>query len=183
MKILICDPVDEKSIEEMKAIPGAEVDVKTGMTPDELKACVGDYNIMVVRSATKAKADVLEFCKNMKLILRGGVGMDNIDQVKAAEMGIKVDLMRAGKANMFQSEIFSEAIANSTGATVELYNTDGAQGAARGAGVGAKVFNSFEEAFSGLKKLKVVEPEEELMDKYEEAYSTWKEKLVLLIDK
>ena len=91
MKVLVSDPVDDKSIEAMKAIPGVDVEVKTGMTPDELKACIGDFNIMVVRSATKATADVLEHAKNMKLILRGGVGLDNIDQVKSTELGIKVD--------------------------------------------------------------------------------------------
>jgi len=98
------------------------------------------------------------------------------------EMGIEVNLMRAGKANMFQSSLFSEAIANSSGATVELYNTDGAQGAARGAGVGAKVYNSFEEAFVGFTKLEVIEPKKELVDRYGESYENWKNKLKLFLD-
>ncbi|MBK7979437.1 MAG: carbohydrate kinase [Ignavibacteriae bacterium] len=93
------------------------------------------------------------------------------------EMGISVNTMRAGKANMFLSDIFCEAVSNSTNSCVELYNTDGAQGAARGAGVGAKIYNSFSEAFVGFKKLKVIEPNTELISKYESAYYKWKEKL------
>lgn len=103
-----------------------------------------------------------------------------IDLMK--EMGIEVNLMRAGKANMFLSDIFTEAIANSSEAVVELYNTDGAQGAARGAGVGSKVYNSFNEAFVGFKKLKVVEPQTILVNEYKNAYQNWKEKLTLFLD-
>jgi D-3-phosphoglycerate dehydrogenase / 2-oxoglutarate reductase len=91
MKVIICDPVDEKSVQAMKEIQGVEVDVKTGLTPDELKACVGEYEIMIVRSATKVKADIIANCKKMKLILRGGVGLDNIDVPTAEKAGIKVD--------------------------------------------------------------------------------------------
>ncbi|MBU0472983.1 MAG: carbohydrate kinase [Bacteroidetes bacterium] len=98
-----------------------------------------------------------------------------IDLMK--EMGIEVNLMRAGKANMFLSDIFSEAVANTSNATVELYNTDGAQGAARGAGVGANIYNSFEEAFVGFKKLMEIVPNAKLVSQYEEAYQRWKEKL------
>lgn len=97
------------------------------------------------------------------------------------EMSIEVGLMRAGKTNMFLSNIFTEAIANTTEATVELYNTDGAQGAARGAGVGAKVYSSFEEAFVGFKKLKIIEPNDELIKKYSEAYQNWKDRLNIFL--
>lgn len=97
------------------------------------------------------------------------------------EMGIEVSLMRAGKANMFLSDIFCEAISNTSNATVELYNTDGSQGAARGAGVGAKIYNSFEEAFVGFKKLRVIEPNTNLITQYNDAYLRWKEKLDLFL--
>ncbi len=102
-----------------------------------------------------------------------------IDLMK--EMGIELNLMRAGKANMFLSDLFSEAVANTSNAVVELYNTDGAQGAARGAGVGAKVYSRFEEAFMGFKKIKMIEPQNELRPKYEKAYQRWKEKLSYFI--
>jgi len=111
MKVLICDPVDDKSIAAMKEIPDIDVDVKTGMSPEELKACIGNYDIMVVRSATKAKADVLEHAKNMKLILRGGVGLDNIDQVKASEMGIKVDNTPAASSISVAELAFAQMLA------------------------------------------------------------------------
>lgn len=98
------------------------------------------------------------------------------------EMGIEVNLMRAGKANMFLSKLFSETISNTTEATVELYNTDGAQGAARGAGVGAGIYSSFEEAFNGFKKLRVIEPNADLIPSYLEAYHKWKERLEILLN-
>ncbi len=97
------------------------------------------------------------------------------------EMGIEVNTMRAGKANMFLSNIFSEAIANSSESTVELYNTDGAQGAARGAGFGANVYSSFEEAFIGFKKLKVIEPNKELVKRYKESYESWESRLEMFL--
>jgi len=97
------------------------------------------------------------------------------------EMGIEVQLMRAGKANMFLSDVFTESIANTSQSIVELYNTDGAQGAARGAGLGARVYSSFEEAFVGFKKLSIIEPKTELINEYEDAYQNWKNKLKLFL--
>ncbi len=93
------------------------------------------------------------------------------------EMGVSSNVIRAGQANMFQSEIFRETLANISGAVIELYNTDGAQGAARAAGIGAGIYHNFEEAFSGLKKLKVIEPDNSKKQLYEEAYGGWKENL------
>ncbi len=89
-------------------------------------------------------------------------------------MGIKTDVIRAGKANMFLSDIFKSTVSNASGATIELYNTDGAAGAARGAGVGAGLFKSFDEAFDGLTKVGHTEPEEKDIAATEEAYERWK---------
>ena len=97
------------------------------------------------------------------------------------DMGIEVSMMRAGMANMFLSDLFTEVVANTSQAVVELYTTDGAQGAARGAGVGAGLFNNFEEAFSGLKKAKVVEPDANLINQYAEIYGVWKNKLEMML--
>ena len=98
------------------------------------------------------------------------------------DMGIEVNLMRAGKANMFLSNLFTEAIANTTEATVELYNTDGAQGAARGAGIGSKYYASYKEAFNGFKKMNIIEPNTKLVKQYAEAYEIWKSKLRLFFN-
>ncbi|MDD5067234.1 MAG: hydroxyacid dehydrogenase [bacterium] len=82
-KVLVCDSISEDGIKYMKD-NGLDVTVKTGMTPDELIANIKEYNAIIVRSATKATADVIAAADNLKLIVRGGVGVDNID-VKAAE--------------------------------------------------------------------------------------------------
>ena len=90
-------------------------------------------------------------------------------------MGMKAaTTIRAGHANMFLSPVFSEVFACSTGANVELYSTDGAQGAARGAGVGSGIYKSITEAFTGLKAISTIEPKTRLRDAYKQAYELWK---------
>ena len=96
-------------------------------------------------------------------------------------MGIDVRDVRAGNANMFLSPIFCEAFATVTGATLTLCNTDGSQGAARGAGVGAGLYSSFGEAFVGLKSAKIIEPNLKRREAYLEAYLQWHRHLKLLI--
>lgn len=92
-------------------------------------------------------------------------------------IGIDAKVIRAGQANMFLSPVFRETLANISGVTIELYNTDGAAGAARGAGVGMGYYASFAEAFSGLKKLGQVEPDLKQKDQIDEAYKTWENNL------
>jgi xylulokinase len=89
------------------------------------------------------------------------------------ESGMHPRVIRAGKANMFLSPVFLEAFTNATGCTVELYNTDGAIGAARGAGIGSGFYSSLKEAFSGMEKLSVIGPEKLLQEQYEEVYRSW----------
>jgi len=96
-------------------------------------------------------------------------GMDIMKNI-----GIDASVIRAGKANMFLSPIFRETLAGISGATVELYNTDGSVGAARGAGVGSAFYNSFEEAFVNLEKLEVVEPDPSKQQQYDDAFENWK---------
>lgn len=98
-----------------------------------------------------------------------------IDVMK--QSGILPKVIRAGKANMFLSEIFRDTLAGLTGATIELYDTDGAAGAAKGAGVGSGVYQSFEEAFSNLRKLEVIEPDQSKSSAYQEAYNNWVDQL------
>lgn len=92
-------------------------------------------------------------------------------------IGINPSVIRAGNANMFLSPIFRDTLAGISGATIELYNTDGAQGAARGAGVGAGIYKSFTEAFSGLKKLQTIQPDVAKKQQYAEAFENWKKAL------
>ena len=93
------------------------------------------------------------------------------------DIGINASVIRAGKANMFLSPVFRETLAGVTGATIELYNTDGSIGAARGAGIGSGYYASPGEAFSNLKKLETVEPDSSKKAEYEAAYQNWKEVL------
>jgi xylulokinase len=89
------------------------------------------------------------------------------------DMGTKLRTVKAGNANMFLSPLFAEAFATITGATVELYNTDGSQGAARGAGIGAGLYRSPEDAFIGLEPVRTVEPNKQLKKAYQNAYENW----------
>ncbi len=90
-------------------------------------------------------------------------------------MGLKTKVIRAGNANMFLSPIFREAFVNTTGARLELYDTDGAKGAALGAGVGAGIYSSFEEAFKGLKIIRIDEPQKLPTEQYAHAYDQWRQ--------
>ncbi len=89
-------------------------------------------------------------------------------------LGVSLKNIRAGEANMFLSPIFRETFANISGATVELYNTDGAQGAARGAGMGLGHYKNREEAFVGLTATHTLEPDAARAEEYREAYEKWK---------
>jgi xylulokinase len=90
-------------------------------------------------------------------------------------MGLKSQVIRAGNANMFLSPVFRNAFVNTMGARLELYDTDGAMGAALGAGVGAKIFNSFKEAFLGLKILHEENPNASVQEQYDNHYHRWKD--------
>jgi xylulokinase len=99
------------------------------------------------------------------------------------QTGIKPAVIRAGHANMFLSPVFRETLAGITGATIELYNTDGAQGAAKGAGVGAGYYKSFKDAFAGLKKIETVVPNSSRATVYQDAYEKWNKSLQMAIKK
>jgi len=88
-KVLISDKMSERAKEIFDA-RGIEVDVKTGMSEDELISCIGEYDGLAVRSATKATQKVLEAADNMKVIGRAGIGVDNIDVAAATARGIVV---------------------------------------------------------------------------------------------
>jgi len=91
--------------------------------------------------------------------------------------GVNAKTIRAGHANMFLSPLFAKAFATVTGATVELYNTDGSQGAARGAGIGKGIYRNTRQAFSGLDCKKTIRPDRKMQSAYQEAYGRWQEAL------
>ena len=93
------------------------------------------------------------------------------------QMGMDIRKIHAGKANMFLSDVFRNTLAGVSGATIELYETDGSVGAAKGAGMGCGIYKDNNEAFASLKKLSVIEPDERHRSEYLEAYTMWKENL------
>ncbi len=89
------------------------------------------------------------------------------------EMGMEVKKIHAGMANMFLSPLFCTTLAGVTGAVIELYDTDGSVGAARGAGLGAGIYASEKEAFHALKRKQVIEPVATDSEQYQQAYAHW----------
>jgi D-3-phosphoglycerate dehydrogenase len=89
MKVLVSDNISAKGVEILKKA-GLEVDIKTGMKPDELMACIGEYHGLVIRSATKVTAEVIDAATNLKVIGRAGSGLDNVDKAAASKKGIVV---------------------------------------------------------------------------------------------
>lgn len=89
MKVLICDKTENEYIEQMRAA-GLTVDVRDDITPEELPKVLPAYDGMVVRSRTKVKQPLIDVCPNLKVIVRGGVGLDTIDHEYARSKGIAV---------------------------------------------------------------------------------------------
>ena len=96
---------------------------------------------------------------------------------------MKANVVRAGNSNLFQSKVFREAFVNGCNLNLEIYNTDGSQGAARGAGIGIGFYTSSALAFKGLKVIDKLQPEENLVKKYDSFYLNWKEQLLSLVKK
>ncbi len=101
-------------------------------------------------------------------------GMEIMEQ-----MGMPINKIHAGHANMFLSPLFRNTLAGVSGATIELYDTDGSVGAAKGAGMGAGIYKDNNEAFASLEKIEVIEPVAADRQAYVEAYALWKERLML----
>ena len=89
MKILVCDPIADEGVKLLNETEH-EVHVKTGMSVEELEAVIGDYHAVIVRSATKIREAQIDKATNLKVIARGGVGLDNIDVAYAKDKGILV---------------------------------------------------------------------------------------------
>lgn len=96
-------------------------------------------------------------------------------------LGMDVKKIHAGHANMFLSPLFRETLAGISGATIELYDTDGSVGAAKGAGIGAGIYADNNEAFATLDRIEVIEPVAADRQAYVDAYNLWKERLEMYL--
>jgi D-3-phosphoglycerate dehydrogenase len=90
MKILVSDNLGNIGIKMFQEEPGTTVDVKTGLDPDELKSIIGEYDALVIRSATKVTENILEAATNLKVVGRAGIGLDNVDIPAATKHGVVV---------------------------------------------------------------------------------------------
>jgi D-3-phosphoglycerate dehydrogenase len=95
MKVLVSDNLGEAGIKMFAEEPGIDVDIKTGLEPDALKEIIGGYDALVydalvIRSATKVTADLLQAAKNLKVVGRAGIGLDNVDIPAATKQGVLV---------------------------------------------------------------------------------------------
>jgi len=122
------------------------------------------FNIHTRSHLLRAAQEGIVFALNYGLEIMRGVG-------------VEVKTVRAGHANMFLSPLFGNAFATVTGSVVELYNTDGSQGAARGAGIGAGIYKTAADAFAGLKPVRTIEPDSKSAAEYEQAYQKWQDVL------
>jgi xylulokinase len=93
------------------------------------------------------------------------------------ENNIQPNIIRAGNANLFLSPLFLEAFVNTTQVPVELYETDGSIGAAKGGGIGAGIYKNAQEAFSNFSAIKKIEPSKALSDIYQLQYASWHQRL------
>ncbi len=89
MKVLVSDNISSKGVEILKKA-SLDVDIKTGMKPEELIACIGNYDGLVIRSATKVTTAVIEAASKLRVIGRAGSGLDNVDKAAASKKGIVV---------------------------------------------------------------------------------------------
>src|SRR5690242_14741152 len=91
VRILIADRIAQEGIELLQQeLPAAQIDVQTGLKPEQLRARIGEYTALIVRSETQVTADILAAAQNLKIVGRAGVGVDNIDIDAATRQGIMV---------------------------------------------------------------------------------------------
>lgn len=134
-----------------------------------------DCSIQGINFNIHTKGDVLRAAQE-GIVFSYEYGMDIM-----RNMGMDIQVIRAGDANMFLSSIFRQTLSSVSNSVIELYDTDGAAGAARAAGMGLGFYADSKEAFSALEKIAVIEPEPDKREQYLEAYERWKTRLNQLI--
>jgi len=90
MKVLVSDNLEDVGLDILRKEPGISVDVQAGLKPDELKAIIGDYDALIIRSATRVTEDLLQAAHSLKVVGRAGIGLDNVDIPAATKRGIIV---------------------------------------------------------------------------------------------
>jgi len=90
MKVLVSDNLGQAGIDLLEAEPGLEVDVKTDLSPDELKSAIRDYEALIIRSSTKVTAELIACAPKLKVVGRAGIGLDNVDIPEATKKGVVV---------------------------------------------------------------------------------------------
>lgn len=90
MKVLVSDKMGEAGLEIFENQEGIELTVQTGLSPDELKEVIGQYDGLAIRSATKVTKEILDAAVNLKVIARAGIGLDNVDIDEATKKGVAV---------------------------------------------------------------------------------------------
>jgi D-3-phosphoglycerate dehydrogenase len=99
MRILVSDPIAEQGLELLQKEPGIEVDVRLDLSEDDLKACIHQYEGLIVRSQTTVSGDVIAGASRLKVIGRAGIGVDNIDVAAATTAGVVVMNTPEGNTN------------------------------------------------------------------------------------
>ena len=99
MRILVSDPIAEQGLAILRNEPGIEADVRLHLATDDLKACIGDYQALIVRSETKVIGDVIARARQLRVIGRAGIGVDNIDVTAATKAGVVVMNTPEGNTN------------------------------------------------------------------------------------
>ena len=87
-KVLVSDPIDQAGLDILGQV--AQVDQRTGLSAEELKAIIGEYDALMIRSGTQVTADVIEAADRLRIIGRAGVGVDNVDVPAATQRGVLV---------------------------------------------------------------------------------------------
>src|SRR4030066_1996338 len=89
-KILVSDPLSKRGLEILEKAKGLKYDLKSGLSPEELKNIIPEYDGIIIRSETKLKGDIIEAGRCLKVIGRAGIGLDNVDLPVATKKGIVV---------------------------------------------------------------------------------------------
>jgi sugar (pentulose or hexulose) kinase len=165
------------------AAPGAEAGAAEEKTEfDVVLEGYGDNKIAVIKAVREITGlglkEAKEAVESAPNAIQEGIAFSfryGIDIMK--DLGLKPDVIRAGKANMFLSPLFRSTLATLCDSRIELFDTDGALGAARGAALGAGIYKSTKEAFANLERLDVIEPEATWKQPLEAAYNRWKQEV------